>query len=533
MARYYGKRKRRGMPRGMASAMRQQRYAISKMDPKSRASQYGYTFRQRLLDPSLDAMTPAQRVQRQLTGYRGDGDYWSDFKKGGWFGKSKGMGQAIRKLGGLAGGMLGGNSSIGRNIGADLSKWVGFGDYGPPTTNQLMAGGDGVPNAMTVNASDDLTGDVYVSHTEYVGLVNAGFPAGPVQQPGTPTPFLQNSIALNPGISEGFPFLSQLAQNFEMYEFMGLAFQYKPLYGEGAGTSNLLGKVIMATNYDPTAPPFQSSQQMQNYDYACSTKPSTALIHGVETANSQQFGNLQYIRTSNDVSKNPIFTDIGIFSVATEGIATPAVTTLNVPYFFPIGELWVTYRIKLSRSKLVTNTIANASFFDNQVITKQSDTVFTAVTSSASDGIWKATSTTATTMTFSATGFMGRTFMVTVYLNTKASALQALNVSAPSAIGAMGTYNNATNTNLMGLTTSVNPTTSQIQGAAAIATENSAMTRFLIDCNPNVSGAVYSFTLSWTNALVANNDVISITIAQVPSPTAGTTNYEAWNPIVV
>ena len=142
-----------------------------------------------------------------------------------------------------------------------------------------------------------------------------------------------------------FPFLSQIAQNFVMYEFQGLIFEYRPTSGESGASNNSLGKVIMATSYDPDAPNFVNAVQMENYDYAMSTKPSCGQLHGVETANHQQFANMQYIRTGAS-TRDKIFTDVGTFQLATEGVPLGSSTSLI------IGELWVTYRVKLSRANI-------------------------------------------------------------------------------------------------------------------------------------------------------------------------------------
>lgn len=354
------KRKFRRARRGWGAGRR----AIKLMDPADRRRLFGPTYMQRLADPSLSEQTPQQRWMRRAMNYRGEGDYWSDIQ--GWGRKLIPTG-SFAKAGKFMGGVLGGHfglgeegAGIGQAAGGQLSKWVGFGDYGQPVANQLMGGASGVQNdRITVNASDDLTGDIYLSHSEYVGAVEAT--AASVDGDTTPTPFNSKIYNLNPGLAASFPFLSQIAQNYEMYELMGCAWQYRPLYGEGAGTSNLLGKVVMATQYDPTAPAFFSSQQMQNYDYASSCKPSIGMIHGVETANKQQFGNMQYIRTG-PTPKNLIFTDIGFTQISTEGIIPPSGTPDSAN--FPIGELWVTYRVKLSRAKLT------------QLITSQTETFF-------------------------------------------------------------------------------------------------------------------------------------------------------------
>jgi hypothetical protein len=288
---------------------------------------------------------------RRALNYKGEGDYWSRIQSlGRKYIPTGAFSSAGEHLGGIAGGGLG--SQVGAWAGKKLSNLVGFGDYDAPVSNQIVAGGMG--SGVTVNASDDLTGDVYLSHKEFVGNVTASHTGA------GSSIFQQTKHELNPGLQASFPFLSQLATNFEMYDFMGLIYEYRPTSGENS-TNNSLGKVMMATQYDPDATPWLNSVQLMNYDYSCSTKPSIGLVHGVETANKQQSVNMMYVRSNNDTTKSRIFTDIGTFTVATEGIPfTGAGTQI-------LGELWVTYRIKLSRAALYQSMLGLSQPLDTFV----------------------------------------------------------------------------------------------------------------------------------------------------------------------
>lgn len=215
-----------------------------------------------------------------------------------------------------------------------------MGDYSAvPVVNQIVQGGD---KPLSVNAAADLSGDIYFSHREFIGNVTVTKTgAGPGL-----SQFQIQSFAINAGMQSTFPFMSQIAQNFILYEFNGLLFEYIPTSGEyGSSSSNSLGKVIMATQYDPDAYSFQNAVVMQNYDYAVSVKPSQKAIHGVETKPKQRATQMLYVRTGN-TNKDLIFCDIGKFQVATEGIA------FNDAGTAVIGELWVSYKIKLSRANL-------------------------------------------------------------------------------------------------------------------------------------------------------------------------------------
>jgi len=139
-----------------------------------------------------------------------------------------------------------------------------------------------------------------------------------------------------------------------MYKLEGVIFQYKPTSGEGGGSTNQLGKIIMATDYDPMALPFINSVQMENYQYSQSTKPSLAARHGVECAPAQGVTDMKYVRTGLS-NRDKSFTDYGLFQLATEGIPISGlpgtVATAN------IGELWVSYRVRLSRANLYSSLL--------------------------------------------------------------------------------------------------------------------------------------------------------------------------------
>lgn len=300
---------------------------------------------------SYATATDRQREARRVQGWRGRGDY-----KSAWQGVRKWI---PRLVGGAVGAFASRNPAgamAGWNKGADFSKAVGWGDYvgevgdGPPpgglsgaegavVANQLIEGGDKPiqVNSMTQNNS----GDLVFSHTEFIQNVRVTTSAAGVSA------FDVVELDLNPGLTNTFPFLSQLAQNFTLYKFEGLIFQYRPNTSEQSGSTPLLGKVIMATQYDPDAPPFLNSVQMENYDYAISAKPSKDMVHGVETAPVQIAAGLgmMYVRTG-ETTKARSFTDIGIFQIATESVPGPVSTT------FTVGELWVTYKVRVSRANL-------------------------------------------------------------------------------------------------------------------------------------------------------------------------------------
>lgn len=298
---------------------------------------------------------PLQQQYRKALRFKGDGDYKE------W------LGYGARGLGALAGGAYGymrsGMSGAGAGLeegwkqGAKFSKdFAGWGDYGPMSANQIIDGGSGSQQQISVNQGD-LSGDLYVQRTEFVGNVTATAAGAGI------SPFQVVTYPLNPGLPETFPFLSQIAGNFSLYEPMGLIFQFKPTSGEfGSSTSNSLGKVVMATQYDPDAAPFTSAVEMENYDYANSSKPSVGMVHGVECARNDRSDNMLYVRVGQS-NKSQVFTDIGDFQIATEGISFSSAGTAI------LGELWVTYKFRLSRANV--SAAMNGAMIQQAIITGQ------------------------------------------------------------------------------------------------------------------------------------------------------------------
>lgn len=296
-------------------------------------------------------ITREQYLARKRHGYKGRGDYWTaaqtlyNLPWRRMYNTGRAMYTAGRK------------AWTGRGDYSAPGDGTRVGTYGPAVDNQIMDGGN---PPMTVNSGDDLSGDIIFSNREFVGNIQ-------VTTEGTGTkPFENRLYAINPGLSGTFPFLSQLAKNFTLYEFMGLIFEYVPTSGEYGSSSNALGKVIMCTNYDPNDGAFQTARNMENYDYATSSKPSLEARHGVETAQKQSPLAMNYVRTGTDVEKDKIFTDIGSFQLATEGMPAGGL----------VGELWVSYKIRLSRSKINTDKVGQVFASASSITGQNNDNPF-------------------------------------------------------------------------------------------------------------------------------------------------------------
>lgn len=335
--RYYAESARLAREAAMAEQLNNN-VDVSRGSPWS-LGRYGVSAKLAHLNPNQ-----AQWENRMKDNYWGAGDYKRSAGK--WL--ARGVGAAYGGARGFLGGGFAGaaiGAQEGYNEGKSFSKFMGWGDY---SSNQIISGGE---QPISVNRTDR-SGDVIIEHTEFISNVFCNIGASGV------SPFEQRKYSINPGLPGTFPFLSQLAQNFILYEFNGLIFQYKPTCGETSTTNNALGKVIMVTQYDPTAPDFINTVQMENYDYANSMKPSVGGVHGVETHGPQMKQSVLYIRSGLPNQKDLTECDVGNFYLASEGVPGTANTTVIV------GEIWVTYRIKLSRANLYSSLLGyNLSAF--------------------------------------------------------------------------------------------------------------------------------------------------------------------------
>ena len=241
-----------------------------------------------------------------------------------------------------------------RGIGADLlhkytgigldgrGMYTGRGDY---TDNSLIDDGLGVAEEVpSFNGSGDETGSILVSKKEYICDIY-----GPGES------FNVQSFELNPGLESTFPWLSQIAQNYDEYDFKQLMFTYRSTTTDIGTTSNgQCGTCIMATNYNAAAPPFGDKVVMMEYDAAMSCKLTESMRHGIECDPNKLSGSEgKYVRNNPVVLNQDLKTyDHGLFQL---GIANSpgsgTVPPLGGFYNQSVGELWVSYTVELRKPK--------------------------------------------------------------------------------------------------------------------------------------------------------------------------------------
>lgn len=236
-------------------------------------------------------------------------------------------------MGNRIGGMFG-NASIGRGIGRWLGTGIGSifgsGDYtlaGSHPAYNVMANGAQIPKFDSTRQTN------VVCHREYLGdiLGTAGF--------------TNRQYPLNPGMATTFPWLSTVAANYQEYKFHGIVFEFRSLLTEFV-TGGAPGVIVMSTNYNADAPVYTTKQQMENAEFAVSTKPTINLMHGVECADVQTILPQRYVRNAAPASGQDLrLYDLGNFQFAT---ASNPIQDL--------GELWVSYCVEFFKPIQATVT---------------------------------------------------------------------------------------------------------------------------------------------------------------------------------
>lgn len=255
------------------------------------------------------------------------------------------LGSALRALGGLGGGAVGGligmpgtGASIGSGLGAALSKWLGSGDY-QVSSNSMVSAMKASGSIPLMHKNDQ---SVVVRHKEFIGEIKSSIGYT-----------VQYSLELNPGVSDTFPWLSNIARNYQEYRFKGVIFHYIPTSGSAvASTNNALGSVMLQTSYRATDTPPDSKRELLNEYWSTETAPFETTCHPIECNPSENPFNIQYVRqVAVPEGDNLLMYDLGVTHIATSGQQVDNVV---------LGDLWVTYEVELKKPILFSNVTTSS-----------------------------------------------------------------------------------------------------------------------------------------------------------------------------
>lgn len=335
--------------------------------------QYGRMYMLRGSQPSLAQFGPSwkeadeeQRKNRKEYGFVGRGKYKKMIGRGGYWGRAIGnifgLGDLGDAVGDAASGVIsqfvpGGaqamnlvGSSAGQALGKKaaglVSAMKGRGIYtgrGAYVDNSIIAGDTLVAPHFTGEKDG---ASVTISHREFIGNLYAP----PLNSSGTGVvPFVNQAYDINPGLERTFPWLSQIAANYEEYEMKQLIFTYRSTVTDFNSGTGQVGQVLMATQYNSNRDPFYEKVTMMQYDGAMSGKTSHDQLHGVECDPRKLSGAPgKYIRVApvlEDQDKNDY--DAGQFNIA----------LADLPKEFAnqaMGEIWVSYTVHLRKPKFFT-----------------------------------------------------------------------------------------------------------------------------------------------------------------------------------
>jgi len=157
---------------------------------------------------------------------------------------------------------------------------------------------------------------------------------------------------------------------------LGMIVEYRSMSATAVGTtSSAMGIVIMATDYDCYDTNYASKRAMEAAEYSSSGVPFKTFIHPIECDNKRNTLGLHYvvpgITTSSMAAGDQRMSVLGNFCIATEGQQTAG---------DKIGEIWVSYHIRLSRPILEEVEFGSVVPRNAHVMGRSDETVVSEVT---------------------------------------------------------------------------------------------------------------------------------------------------------
>nr|WRQ65701.1 structural protein [Tolivirales sp.] len=212
---------------------------------------------------------------------------------------------------------------LGAMAGNAVSKFFGLGSYTLKENSIVDAWNKQVPFMHSTNEK------IIFRHREFITDINGS------------TAFSAREFNINPGLEETFPYLAQIAANFEEYKFRGLVLEYKSTSAVAVNSTNTaLGTVVMAAQYRADSPSYINKMQMESSMWAATTTPSENVFLPIECAPAEMPMRSGYIRSGALTTGQDIkFYDLAKVTLATVGMQATST----------IGELWATYEVELSK----------------------------------------------------------------------------------------------------------------------------------------------------------------------------------------
>lgn len=260
--------------------------------------------------------------------------------------------RGVMAAGRAAGGYVGsyfGQSGQGKKLGGALVtrilRAVGSGDYtvnSDVAVNSLIKNTQGGSSATVAFGGQH--GKVMIEHREYVKDIITPVSVGT---------FSIEAFAINPGNPIVFPYSSAFASRFEQYKFHGLIFEFVSTTSP-YNANSAMGSIIAAMQYNSTQAPYRNKAEMENSDYAVSTRFDKSMMYAVECKDQMMGQWLVSDPTDGGDDLTPAnFKNMGTFYWGMSTAATfPAESTL--------GEFWVAHQLELSKPIYVADSFGYA-----------------------------------------------------------------------------------------------------------------------------------------------------------------------------
>lgn len=260
--------------------------------------------------------------------------------------------RVFETLGGTLGGYFGDTGSqVGKYLGKMVGKITGLGDY--KISKNVLLHSNQVPFMHNTQNSVVIRNREYL--TDIKGSIN----------------FNSINYNVNAGLKDVFPWLGNVAECFEAYQFEGLIFEFKATAGSAiASTNNALGSVIMSADYNALDNNYTSKNEALNSMFSVSTKPSENCVLAIEcdpkVNNQPRYFVRDGVRSLGDLR----LYDLCKIQIATQGMQADNIN---------IGELWVSYQVRLFKPniqmtkdnyKMAHYTLGsnNSGFFTNRTL---------------------------------------------------------------------------------------------------------------------------------------------------------------------
>ncbi|QMW69054.1 capsid protein [Crucivirus-539] len=148
------------------------------------------------------------------------------------------------------------------------------------------------------------------------------------------------TLAVQAGNPFVFPWLAQLSGNFEQYQLISCTFHFKSNSATALNSTNTaLGSLMMGATTDILQSTYQSKNEFLNCRLRSSAAPSRSFSLSIPGSRR-----MYYIRQK---ALDPTTVDLREYDMANFFIATEGMQAASV-----IGELWVTYVVRLVKPRL-------------------------------------------------------------------------------------------------------------------------------------------------------------------------------------